>query len=85
MGAFVDRYHEAYHGGSVVDLINCYLCQDDFVAWQGLDIVDGEGELIAIPVDRLEEQEVTAARATRMEEMIAAGYSGPDHDNDHTV
>lgn len=82
MSAFVDRYHDAHHKGSTVDLINCIHCQDDFIAWQGLDIVSGEGEFLYVPVDRLEDQEDTATRATRMEAMIAAGYSGPEHDND---
>ena len=58
MSAFVDRYHDAYHTGSVVDLINCIHCQDEFIAWQGLDIVTGDCELIAVPVDRLEDLEV---------------------------
>lgn len=29
-----------------------------------------------------DEREDTAARATRMEQMIKAGYTGPDHDYD---
>lgn len=58
MSAFVDRYHDAYHTGSVVDLINCIHCQDDFIAWQGLDIVSGEGELVAVPVDTLSDLEI---------------------------
>lgn len=58
MGAFVDRYHEAYHTGSVVDLINCIHCQDDFMAWQGLDVASEDGELVMVPVDTLADLEV---------------------------
>lgn len=79
MSAFVDRYHDAYHGGSVVDLINCVHCQDDFIAWESASMVSGEGDLLIIPVDRLED---TEERADRMERMIAAGYSGPANDNE---
>ena len=51
MGAFLDRYHDAFHNGTNVDLINCPHCQDEFVQWFERD---PEQE----PVDRLEEVEV---------------------------
>lgn len=31
MGAFVDRYHDVHHRGTTVDLINCPVCQDEFI------------------------------------------------------
>lgn len=57
MSAFLDRYHDAFHNGTNVDLINCPHCQDEFIAWQ-----EGAGELppasdVFVP-DRLEDMEV---------------------------
>ena len=50
MSAFLDRYHNAYHTGTTVDLVNCPLCQDEFIAWQA------EQRDAMIPtVDRMED------------------------------
>lgn len=53
MSRMIDTWHDLYHTGTTVDLINCPHCQDEFMAWE----FDQDPE--TNPVDRLEELEVS--------------------------
>lgn len=52
--SFLDRWHDVHHTGSVVDLINCPNCQDEYADW----VIDRDG--YAEPYDRIEELEGVA-------------------------
>jgi hypothetical protein len=54
MGRMIDTWHDLYHNGTVVDLINCVHCQEEYIAW---DEIHGHGVVITVP-DRLEDLEV---------------------------
>lgn len=53
MSRMIDTWHDMYHTGTVVDLINCPHCQDEYMDW-----ANGEGQLIITVPDRVEDLEV---------------------------
>jgi hypothetical protein len=58
MSAFPDRYHDAYHVGATVDLINCIHCQDEFMmGQQEQDREDMAANLALAFPDTIEEME----------------------------
>lgn len=55
MSAMIDRWHDAYHNGPNIDLINCPHCQDEYMSWDAARVIEGDGMIV---VDRLEDLEV---------------------------